>query len=167
MRFSAYTVLNGACSTAIGVLFVVAGFPGLLGDERGYAWLAVPAALAVLLPVALWARRRGTPLGAPGRWLTDRPLDAAGRGGVPLDARRLQVRLVGETVLWAALALALILGVGSSRPFAYATGWASIAYGLLELLASAPRIRAVERTRGVRFLVCRRPGLGTPDVTVV
>lgn len=165
MRFTAYTVLNGACSAIVGALFVVAGFPGLLGDERGYAWLAAPAVFAVLASIGLWARRRGTPLGAPGRWLTDRPLAAARPGAAPLDVRRLRWRLLGETVLWAALALAIILGVGSSRPFAYATGWASLAYGLLELLASAPQIRAAERSRGVVFLVCRRPGLGTPDVT--
>lgn len=164
MPFSAYTRLNGACSVAIGVLFIAAGLPGLLAPASTW-WLAVPGVLAVLVPIGLWARRRGVAWSQPGRWLTDRPLADARPGLMALDERRLRVRLIGETVLWGALALAVFAGLTTSRPLAYATGWASLAYGLLELLASAPRILEVERERGVTFRVSRRPGLGAPDVT--
>lgn len=168
MRFSTYAALNGTCSTLIGIAFIVAGFPGLLGGadaDTGYAWLAIPGMAAVLVPLALVAARRGIPVRAPGRWLTDRPIGRATAGGSVLAERRLRVRLIGETVLWGAVALAVIAGFSTSRPFAYATGWASLAYGLLELLASAPRIREVERQRSTSFLVHRRPGFGTPEVT--
>ena len=166
MRFAAYTRLNGLCSTLIGVAFIVAGFPGLLGDaSSANLWLAIPGVLAALVPIAAFAAVRGRPLTAPGRWLTDRPLDEARPDRSALDAPRLRKRLIGETVLWTLLALAVIAGVAGSRPFAYATGWASLAYGLLELLASAPRIEAVERERATAFLVHRRPGLGTPELT--
>lgn len=164
MRFSAYTRLNGACSAAIGVVFIAAGFPGLLAPASSW-WLAAPGVLAVLVPIALWARHRGVPWSQPGRWLTDRPLGDARPGLAPLDERRLRVRLVGETVLWGAVALAVFAGFTTSRPLAYATGWASLAYGLLELWGSTARIRAVQDERGVVYRVARRPGLGTPDVT--
>jgi hypothetical protein len=164
MPFSAYSRLNGACSVAIGILFIAAGFPGLLAPAASW-WLAAPGVLAVLVPIALWARRRGVPWSEPGRWLTDRPLREARQGLAPMDERRLRIRLVGETVLWGAVALAVFVGFTTSRPFAYATGWASLAYGLLELLASPPQIRAAEREHGVAYRVCRRPGIGTPDVT--
>ncbi len=167
MRFSAYAALNGAFSTLIGVLFIVAGFPGLFAGTAGnYWWIALPSALAVLVPLGLVAARRGIPIPAPGRWLTDRSIAAARPGLSVLPERALRRRLIVETVVWAAIALAVIAGFTTSRPFAYATGWASLAYGLLELLASAPRIRAVEFQRGQSFLVHRRPGFGTPDLTV-
>lgn len=167
MRFAAYSRLNGLCSTLIGVAFIVAGFPGLLGDDSRAAnlWLAIPGVLVVLVPIALVAARRGIPLAAPGRWLTDRPLTRATRGRSVLPADRLRRRLIVESVIWGAVALAVIAGFSTSRPFAYATGWASLAYGLLELLASARRIEAVERERGTAFFISRRPGFGTPDVT--
>ena len=167
MRFSAYTRLNGWCSTLIGVAFIVAGFPGLLGDDSRAAnlWLAVPGVAAVLVPLAILAARRGIPVGAPGRWLTDRPLGRAEPGHRPIPASRLQRRLIVETVVWGAVALAVIAGFSTSRPFAYATGWASLAYGLLELVLSSRQIEAVERDRGTTYLVSRRPGFGTPDVT--
>lgn len=166
MRFSSYAALNGTCSTLIGVLFIVAGFPGLFGGTAsGYAWIAVPSVLVVLVPLALVARSRGIPIGAPGRWLTDRSLSRAQPGQSVLPAPALQRRLIVETVIWSIVALAVIAGFTTSRPFAYATGWASLAYGLLELLGSAPRIRAVEAERRTHYLVHRRPGFGTPDVT--
>ena len=168
MRFSSYAALNGTCSTLIGIAFIVAGFPGLLGGDgadTGYAWLALPGVLVVLAPLALVAARRRIPVSAPGRWLTDRPIAAAASGASILPERRLRIRLIGETIVWGAVALAVIAGFTTSRPFAYATGWASLAYGLLELLASAPRIRAVEFERGTKYFVHRRPGLGTPEVT--
>lgn len=165
MRFAAYARLNGACSCVIGVLFIVAGFPGLFAGSRDW-WLAFPAIAAVLLPVALVAKhRRGTPLTTPGRWLTDRALAAAGRQLSVLPAVALRRRMIVETVIWVAIAIAVIAGFSTSRPFAYATGWASLAYGLLELFGSAPRIERIEFERGTRYLVHRRPGLGTPDVT--
>ncbi len=168
MRFSAYAALNGACSTLIGVLFIVAGFPGLLGGDdadTSYAWLAIPGVLIVLIPLALVAAQRGIPVRTPGRWLTDRSLANSTAGQSVLPERRLRWRLIGETIIWAAVALAVIAGFTTSRPFAYATGWASLAYGLVELLASAPRIRAVEFERGTKYFIHRRPGFGTPDVT--
>lgn len=167
MRFAAYTRLNGLCSTLIGVAFVVAGFPGLLGDDSRAAnlWLAIPGVLVVVVPIAALAARRGIPLHAPGRWLTERPLTRAQPGKSVLPADRLRRRLVIETVIWGAVALAVIAGFSTSRPFAYATGWASLAYGLLELLGSARRIEAVEHERRQAFFVHRRPGLGTPEVT--
>ena len=168
MPFSTYAALNGTCSTLIGIAFIVAGFPGLLGGDdaqAGYAWLALPGVLIILVPLALVAAKRGIPVAAPGRWLTDRSIARATAGQSVLPERRLRWRLVGETVIWAAVALAVIAGFTTSRPFAYLTGWASLAYGLIELVASAPRIRAVEFERGTRYLVHRRPGFGTPDVT--
>jgi hypothetical protein len=164
MRFSAYATLNGACSSLIGVLFVVAGFPGLFDGSRDW-WLAFPAVAVVLVPLALVARRRGIPIAAPGRWLTDRSIAAATPGLSVLPEAALRRRLLIETAIWAVIAIAVIAGFSTSRPFAYATGWASLAYGLLELLGSAPRIREVEFERGTHFLVHRRPGFGTPEVT--
>lgn len=167
MRFAAYTRLNGLCSTVIGVAFIVAGFPGLLGDDSRAAnlWLAIPGVLAVVVPIAALAARRRIPLTEPGRWLTERPLTRARPGGSVIPADRLRRRLIVETVIWGAVALAVIAGFSTSRPFAYATGWASLAYGLLELLVSARRIEAVERERGTAFFIARRPGFGTPDLT--
>lgn len=166
MRFSSYAALNGACSTLIGVLFIVAGFPGLFEDTAGgYAWVAIPSIAVVLIPLAIVAARRGIPVGAPGRWLTDRSIARATQGGSVLPEGALRRRLIVETVIWAVIAVAVIVGFTTSRPFAYATGWASLAYGLLELFASAPRIRAAEAERGTTYLVHRRPGFGTPDVT--
>lgn len=167
MRFAAYTRLNGLCSTLIGVAFIVAGFPGLLGDGSRAAnlWLAIPGVLVVVVPIAAVAMRRGVPFAAPGRWLTDRPILRAEAGASVIPADRLRRRLVVETVVWGAVALAVIAGFSTSRPFAYATGWASLAYGLLELLASARRIEAVERERRRTFFVHRRPGFGTPELT--
>lgn len=169
MRYAAYTRLNGLCSTVIGVAFIVAGFPGLLGDDSRAAnlWLAVPGVAAVVVPLAVLALRRGIPVSAPGRWLTERPLTQARPEQSVLDGRRLRRRLIIETVIWGAVALAVIAGFSTSRPFAYATGWASLAYGLLELLASARRIDAAEDERGGAFYVHRRPGMGTPDVTLI
>lgn len=164
MRFAEYARLNGACSSLIGVLFVVSGFPGLFAGSRD-PWLVFPAVAIVLLPIGLFARRRGTPLREPGRWLTDRALGAAVAGQSVLPRAALRRRLIVETVIWAAIAVAVIAGFSTSRPFAYATGWASLAYGLLELLGSARRIEQVEAEQGRHFLVHRRPGLGTPDVT--
>ncbi|MBJ7473322.1 MAG: hypothetical protein JHD16_18590 [Solirubrobacteraceae bacterium] len=168
MRFSTYAALNGTCSTLIGIAFIVAGFPGLLGgegSETGYAWLAIPGVLVVLVPLALVAARRGIPVTAPGRWLTDRPIAEATEGGSVLPEGKLRWRLIGETIIWGAVALAVIAGFTTSRPFAYATGWASLAYGLVELLASAPRIRELEFQRATSYLIHRRPGLGTPKIT--
>ncbi|MDO9355085.1 MAG: hypothetical protein Q7T55_15405 [Solirubrobacteraceae bacterium] len=165
MRFASYSALNGTCSALIGVLFIVAGFPGLFGDDDGAWWYAIPATLVVPLIIGAVASRRGIPFTAPGRWLTDRPIAAAGAALSTLPADKLKRRLIVETVIWAAIALAVIAGFTTSRPFAYATGWASLAYGLLELLASAPRIRAVEEERRTVYLLHRRPGFGTPDLT--
>ena len=167
MRYSAYSALNGTCSTVIGVLFIVAGFPGLVSDEPGdpsYWWIAIPTVTLMLSALALGASRRGIPLAAPGRWLTDRAIGAAEAGRSVLPEGPLRTRLIGETVVWGAIALAVILGFSTSRPFAYATGWASLAYGLVELVASTRRIRAVEAQEGTEFLIHRRPGFGTPDL---
>lgn len=164
MRFAHYTALNGTCSTVIGVLFIVAGLPGVFTDIANI-WLAIPGVLVVAVPLALLAARRGIPLASPGRWLTDRSLARAGAGQSVLPEAPLRRRLIVETVIWSVLALAVIVGFTTSRPFAYATGWASLAYGLLELLASAPRIREAEFSAGTTYLVHRRPGLGTPEVT--
>lgn len=166
MRFSSYAALNGACSTLIGVLFIVAGFPGLFADTAGgYWWIAIPSALVVIVAIGAVAARRGIPASAPGRWLTDRSIAKATAAQSVLPAGPLRRRLIVETVIWSVIALAVIVGFTTSRPFAYATGWASLAYGLLELLASAPRIRAVEEERSTAYFVHRRPGFGTPDVT--
>jgi hypothetical protein len=164
MRFSTYAALNGACSSFIGVLFVVAGFPGLFDGSRD-PWLAFPAIAVVLIPLALVARRRGIPVGSPGRWLTDRSIAAATAGLSVLSETKLRRRLLVETAIWAVVAVAVIAGFSTSRPFAYATGWASLAYGLLELFGSAPRIREAEFEARTQFLIHRRPGFGTPEIT--
>lgn len=164
MRFADYSTLNGWCSTVIGVLFIAAGLPGVFTDAAN-VWLAIPGVLAVLIPLAALAARRGIPIGQPGRWLTDRPLRRAGHGQSVLPAGPLRRRLIIETIIWAAIALAVVAGFTTSRPFAYATGWASLAYGLLELLGSARRIRQAESEQATTYLVHRRPGLGVPEVT--
>ena len=164
MRFADYTALNGTCSTLIGVLFIVAGLPGVFTDAAN-AWLAIPGVLAVAIPLAALAAKRGIPIASPGRWLTDRSLMRASSGQSVLPESPLRRRLIVETVIWSVIALAVIVGFTTSRPFAYATGWASLAYGLLELLASAPRIRQAEFESSTKYFVHRRPGFGTPDVT--
>lgn len=167
MRYVDYLRLDGACSAVLGAALVVLGWPGLFGEGSLRDGLLAAAAILVLVLLALagLAARRGIPLSAPGRWLTDRPIARASAGSPPLAARGLRIRLATETAIWIVGVGAWVVLTGRDGTLIWATGWATLAYGLLQLLASARRAAAVEAERHTTFLVARRPGLGTPEIT--
>lgn len=169
MRYVDYLRLDGACSAVLGAALVALGWPGLFGDGSLRDGLLATAAILVLVLIALagFAARRGIPVSAPGRWLTDRPIGAAAPGATGLDGAKLRRRLTVETALWIIGVGAWVVLTGRDGTLIWATGWATLAYGLLQLLASAPRAAAVEAERGTTFLVARRPGLGTPELTTL
>lgn len=167
MRYLDYLRLDGACSAGLGGALVVLGWPGLFGEGRlGAAapWgvLAVAVTLAALAGLAV---RRGLPLAAPGRWLTERPIAEARPDETPLQARALRRRLLIETAIWIVAVGAWVLATGRDTTLIWATGWATAAYGALQLLGSARRVARLEAEGHGPFLVARRPGLGTPDLT--
>jgi hypothetical protein len=165
MRYVDYLRLDGACSAGLGGALVVLGWPGLFGDgsaQWGWAVLAVALTMGALAGLAA---RRGVPLSAPGRWLTDRSIARAATGKSALDADRLRIRLVGETTLWIVGVGAWVLLTGRDTTLIWATGFATAAYGLLQLIGSARRVAALEAEGRGPFLVARRPGLGTPELT--
>lgn len=167
MRYVDYLRLDGACSAGLGGALVVLGWPGLFGEGRlaeAWPWALVAVAVTVAL-LAGFALRRGLPLGDPGRWLTERSLGAAEPGLPPLDASKLQRRLVIETAVWIIGVGAWVLLTGRDTTLIWATGWATAAYGVLQLVGSARRVARLEAEGRGPFLVARRPGLGTPDLT--
>jgi hypothetical protein len=167
MRYVDYLRLDGACSAGLGGALVVLGWPGLFGDGRlatAVPW-AIAAVVVTIVLLAGFAARRGLPLGEPGRWLTERSVGAAEPGRTPLEAAALRRRLILETALWIVGVGAWVLLTGRDTTLIWATGWATAAYGLLQLLGSARRVRRLEAEGRGPFLVARRPGLGTPDLT--
>jgi len=164
MPYASYLRLEGWCSIVLGLALAAVAFPGLLLDYDGAAWalLFVPG---VLLVLGGWAAlRRGIPLARPGRWLTDRPLARAEPGRPALDAARLRRRLLAETAIWIAAVTAWVLVGARDGLLILGTGLASAAFGAVQAFPAAARVRAEEAARGVRYVVARRPGLGTPDL---
>jgi len=165
VSYVSYLRWEGWCSVALGLALALLAFPGLL---LSYAdpWLALLFVPGVLLALGAAARARGGSLAQPGAWLTARPLARAAPGRRPLPAAPLRRRLLVETTLWiVGVGLWVVLG-RSSGLLIFGTGLASAAYGAVQALAAAPHVARVQRARGERYLVARRPGLGTPDLAV-
>jgi len=163
MRYRDYLAWEGALAILLGLELAVVAFPGLrLSYPGGWAGpLFVPV---TLLLFALVARRRGIPLLAAGRWLTDRPLAQAQAGRPGLAADVLRGRLVIETALWVIAVTLWVLLVGSSGLLIFATGLASATFGAVQAFASRPRVVRAERERGTTFVVAERPSIGTPHL---
>jgi hypothetical protein len=149
-----------------GLALALVAFPGLVVEyDRGWIGLLfVPAIVLALGGFA--AARRGVPILAAGRWLTERPLRGARPGIASLPAPPLVRRLVVETGIWILAVGAWVLLARSSGLLVFGTGLASVAYGAVQALASRARVRAVESERGVRYAVAERPGLGLPRLSV-
>jgi hypothetical protein len=167
MAYRDYLRLEGWCSIVLGLALALVALPGVLLEYDGAAWalLFVPG---VLLALGSWAAlRHGIPLSRPGRWLTDRPLAGARSGRPALDAARLRRRLLLETGIWIAAVTAWVLVGARDGLLILGTGLASAAFGAVQALAATARVRAVEAARGERYVVARRPGLGTPELGIV
>jgi len=165
MAYRDYLRWEGGCSIVLGLALALVAFPGLLVSYDG-AWIGVLFVPAVLLALGGWAAlRRGVPLGAPGRWLTERPLAGAAGGATPLDAERLKRRLVIETAIWIVAVTAWVVFARESGLLIFGTGLASAAFGAVQAFAARERVGRADADRGVVHRVSRRPGLGTPSLT--
>lgn len=122
----------------------------------------------MLLLLGFAALRRGLPpLGAAGRWLTERPLAGAIPGARALPAAKLTRRLVIETGISIVAVSAWVILARSSGLLIFGTGLASAAYGAVQVFASRGRVLRVERERGAAYAVAERPGIGLPSLSVV
>lgn len=165
MAYRDYLRWEGGCSIVLGLALAGVAFPGLLVSYDA-AWTGLLFVPAVLLALGGWAAwRGGVPIGAPGRWLTERPLREARAGEVALDAAALRRRLAVETAIWIVAVCAWVIVARSSGLLIFGTGLASAAFGAVQAFAGRARVDAVERERGERYAVARRPGLGTPSLT--
>ena len=165
MSYRDYLRWEGSCSIVLGLALALVAFPGLLVDYdgAGYGLLFVPG---VLLLLGGWAAlRRGIPLGAPGRWLTERPLREASADGRALEAAQLKQRLVVETAIWIVAVTAWVVLARQSGLLIFGTGLASAAYGAVQAFASRSRVARADGERGAVHRVARRPGLGSPSLT--
>jgi hypothetical protein len=161
-----YLRLEGWCSIVLGLALAVVAAPGVLLDYDGAAW-GLAFVPGVLLALGGWAAlRHGIPPTRPGRWLTDRPLAGARPGRAALDAARLRRRLLAETAIWILAVTAWVLVGARDGLLILGTGLASAAFGAVQAFAATARVRAVEAARGERYVVARRPGLGTPELGV-
>ena len=160
-----YLAWEGWLAIVLGLELALVAFPGLIVSyDAGWAGLLfVPATLLIF---AAFARRRGVPPLAAGRWFTERPLTGAQDGRPGLPAPALRRRLIVETAVWIAAVTAWVLIAGSSGLLIFGTGLASAAYGAVQVLASRPRVISEERERGARFFVAERPAIGTPHLGV-
>ena len=167
MPYRDYLRWEGSCSIVLGLALALVAFPGLLVsyDAAWAGFLFVPAVLLLLGGFA--ALRRGVPLGAVGRWLTERPLSGARAGADTLPAAKLRRRLVIETAIWIVAVCAWVVFAGSSGLLIFGTGLASAAYGAVQAFASRDRVVRTERERGTAYAVAERPGLGLPKLSVV
>ncbi len=164
MRYPDYLRLEGWCSIVLGLALAALAFPGLLVSYDAW-WIGLLFVPGVLLALGGWAAaRRGVPLAAPGRWLTERPLREATPGRPGLDAARLRRRLVAETALWIAGVAAWIVLARSSGLLIFGTGLASAAFGAVQAFAARAHVRAAERVSGAAYVVAERPGLGSPSL---
>jgi len=166
MAYRDYLRWEGACSIVLGLALALVAFPGLLVSYAG-AWTGLLFVGAVLLLLGGFATlRRGVPLVAVGRWLTERPLADAEPERRALPAARLKRRLLVETGIWVVAVCAWVVLARSSGLLIFGTGLASAAYGAVQALASRGRVARMERERGVRYTVAERPGLGLPRLSV-
>lgn len=165
MTYRAYLALEGGCSIVLGVALALLAAPGLLVDYDG-AWAAPLVVVAVLGAIAVHAAaRRGVPLAAPGRWLTEHPLTTAQPGLPPLPSAPVRRRLLVETAVWIVAVGAWVLLARQSGFLIFSTGLASAAFGLVQAFPARARVRAADRALGHEHTVARRPGLGTPELT--
>lgn len=164
MSYRQYVRLEGWCSIVLGLALALVAFPGLIVSYDGWAigLLFVPAVLMILGGWASW--RRGVPLFAPGRWLTEKPLADARAGRDALDGAKLRTRLLVETGLWIVGVTAWVALSGSSGLLIFGTGLASAAFGAVQAFAAYARVRGVEERERRRYVVARRPGLGLPEL---
>lgn len=157
MRYRDYLRTEGACSVALGVVYAVAAFPGLILDYSAALGVGLAVAGVVLLAVAA-ALVQHVPVTAPARWFTDGPVrraTPAGSGPV-LSAARLRTRLLIETAIWIALAAVFVAVSDGSGPVIFASGVVSVAFGAAQLAGSA-RVPA-------DLTISRRGGLGLPGL---
>lgn len=164
--YADYLRYEGACAAVIGASYVAMAFPGAINSYDG-AWTALAWAPALLAVFAVFAAatRRGR-LSAPGTWLTARPLGCARPDRRAADARRLRRTLHAEVAGWIAITLVWTVLLPSWSWWIFGTGWATLTYGVLQLAASCPIVRAAEDARGTTYYVARRPPLGvrTPEL---
>lgn len=166
MSYRDYLRWEGTCSLMLGFALALVAFPGLFVDYDG-AWIGVLFVPAVLLALGGFAAaRRGVPILAAGRWLTERPLRDARHGTVGLPAGPLVRRLVVETAVWIVAVGAWVILARSSGLLVFGTGLASAAYGAVQAFASRGRVAALEAERRVRYAVAERPGIGLPRLSV-
>jgi hypothetical protein len=164
MRYVQYLRLAGACAILLGFALTLLALPGVFLHYAAW-WAGLLFVPGTLLLIGGKAARRGTPLGAPGRWLTDRPLRAAREGRDVLPAALLRRQILGETSAFIVGAGAWIVLVGGIGLVFFGGGLALVAYGALQLFWAAPRIVDVETRRRVRFRIHRRSLLGVPELT--
>lgn len=165
MPYARYLGFEGTCSVVLGLALAVAAAPGVVLHYGGAGWwvLLVPALLVALAAFA--HLRRGVGWLDVGGWLTAGPLQTASADEAPLPPGPLRRRLLVETAIWiVAVDLWVVLGA-SDGGFIFGTGLASLAYGLVQAVASRGRVLREEQHRGARFLIAERPGLGLPRLT--
>ncbi len=158
MRYVQYLRLSGACALLVGLALALLALPGVFIHYPAW-WAGLLFVPALLLVLGGAASRRGTPLGAPGRWTTDRPLRAAlpGRSAVPAPVVRRQ--LLGETATGVVAGGAWIVLVNAGGLLFFGGGLAVATYGALQLFAAAPRVVSEERRRRTCFRLHRRAAL--------
>lgn len=165
MRYHDYLSLEGWCSIVLGLALALVAAPGLVIDTDGWGWwvLSVPVALALLGGYA--ALRRGVSVTDPGAWLTTRPLETAQAGREPLDTGWLRKRLIGETAVWIVAVGAWVFLGATDGGLIFGTGLASAAFGAVQAFAARAHVQRSEAASGTTYLIAKRPGLGTPQLT--
>lgn len=166
LPYADYLRYEGRCAAVIGAACVTMAFPGVI-NRYAHPWTALAWAPALLLLFAFFAAvtRRGRLL-APGTWLTTRPLrDADDRR--PAAARdRLCRVLQAEAIGWIIVNLLWTILLPSWSWWIFGTGWATLAYGLLQFRASCTAVRETERAGNVTYYIASRAPLGirTPEL---
>jgi hypothetical protein len=164
MRYVQYLRLAGACAILLGLALTLLALPGVFLHYPAW-WAGLLFVPGTLLVLGGKASRRGSPLGEPGRWLTDRPLRGARPGRDVVAAPILRRQILGETGACIVGAGAWIVLIGGIGLVFFGAGLALLAYGVLELFFSAPHIVDVEKRRRVRFRIHRRSVIGAPELT--
>lgn len=164
MRYVQYLRLSGACCIVLGVALTLLALPGVFLHYAAW-WAGLLFVPGTLLIVGGRAARRGTPLGEPGRWLTDHPLEGAREGRDVLSAPFVRRQILGEMAAFVVGCGAWIVIVGGVGLVFFGGGLASVAYGALQLFWAAPRAVEVEQRRRTRFRIHRRSLLGAPELT--
>lgn len=164
MRYVQYLRLAGVCSILLGIALALLALPGVF-LHYGAWWAGLLFVPGTLLILSGRAAQRGSPLGAPGRWLTDRPLRAAREGREVLPAAMVRRQILGETSAFIVGGGAWIVLIGGLGLVFFGGGLALVAYGALQLFWAAPLMVEVEERRRVRFRIHRRSLIGTPELT--